>query len=926
MKAEVFLEEFERKRSGPGNRETQKKNLNKLGLAPSGNISPRSGWFCFLLWFMVLVAVSSGEAWGQAVARVGVIPFRINAQDPEKIEEWSKKIVPAISAELVKDERMVLVPEDRVTAALEKARHPEMDEEVAREIGRSVEADFMILGSLTQINGAISLDARIVDVYQPGILASAFAVGKRPEDFSAMASQVSREIRIRAMKEEMITQIGIEGNRSIEENAIRAVIKIKEGDILSSLRLREDLRAIFQLGYFKDVRAEKRDWGRGKAIFFVVEEKPIVRQIKFSGTKKIKADDLREVMDLKPGSTLNVDAIKENQNKILKKYREEAYYGAEVEYELETPRPGDVVVLYKITEHEKVRIEKISFTGNLHFTDANLKKVLPEIEERNWLSWIQKKAIYKEDILERDLDAILAFYFQKGFLEAKVGKPQVTVEKKGIKIQIPVDEGRQYRVGKVDIQGDLIAPKEELFKLVNLYAGEILNRDKIRESVVQLTDRYADRGYAFADVNPQTITHREKDLADVTFDIQQGNKVYFDRINISGNTKTRDKVIRRELAIVEGELYNLSGLKRSRERLNFRSYFKQTNLNPKKGSAEDKMDVDIQVEEAPTGAFSIGGGYSSMDKAMAIVQVSQNNFLGLGQRLGVSGAVGSISQYYNAYFQDPYLFDSNVSFNYDLYKIRRDYTTYKIDRNGTGPRFGYPLIENVRLWAGYKYERINITDIVSNASIIIQSQAGWTTTSMVNLSLRRDTRNHYFDPTSGTDSAVYLDYAGGPLGGTNYFTRYGAEEKIFLTPYGNVTFMMRGRIGYIYAREGHIIPLQELYRLGGVYSVRGFPAWSIGPKAPNGEVIGGDKELLFNFEIVFPIATQIKLKGVLFFDAGNAWAPGVPYDLGDLRTSAGFGIRWISPMGPLRLEWGYNLHPLPGEKHSGWEFAMGTFF
>jgi outer membrane protein insertion porin family len=925
-RAEGFLANIEVRLPREWNPEKKRIDLQSRRSASGKKVPFGLRGFCPLFWILLLLFGGYGDVWAQSMARVGVLPFRIYAQDRAKVEEWSKKIPPAMAAELTRDDRMVLIPEERVIAALEKAGKPEIDEDVAREIGRSIEADLMILGSVTQINGAISLDARIVDVYQPGVLAAAFAVGRTGEDFPAMASRLSREIRIRAMKEEEVTQIGIEGNRAIEESAIRSVIKIKEGDILASLRLREDVRAIFQLGYFKDVRAEKRDWGRGKAIFFIVEEKPVVRQIKFSGNKKIKADDLRESMDLKPGATLNLDAIKENRNKILKKYREEAYYAAEVEYVLETPRPEDVVVHYKITEHEKVKIEKITFSGNLHFSDAVLKNVLPEIEERNWLSWLRKRAIYKEDILERDLDALLVFYFQKGFLEAKVGKPQVTIEKQGIKILIPIEEGRQYKVGKVEILGDLIAPKEELYKLVSLYVGEILNRDHIRDSVMRLTDRYADHGYAFADVNPQTIIHREKDLVDITFEIQQGNKVYFDRINITGNVKTRDKVIRRELAIVEGELYSLDGIKKSRQRLAARGYFKLSNLNPKKGSAEDRMDVDIQVEEAPTGAFSIGGGYSTMDKLMAIIQVSQNNIFGRGQRVGVSAAVGSISQYYNIFFHDPQFLDTNVSFNYELYKIRRDYTTYKIDRNGTAFRFGYPLFEQVRLWTGYRYERINIMDIVPNASLIIQSQAGWTTTSAVNLMLRRDARNNYIDPTSGTDTSIWVDYAGGPLGGTNYFTRYGAEAKIFTTPYDPITFMWRGRIGYIQARDGHIIPLQELYRLGGVYSLRGFSAWSVGPKAPNGEVIGGDKELLFNFETIFPISKEIKLKGVLFFDAGNAWAPGVPYNLGDLRTSVGFGLRWISPMGPIQLMWGYNTSPQPGEKHSGWDFAMGTLF
>ena len=652
----------------------------------------------------------------------------------------------------------------------------------------------------------------------------------------------------------------------------------------------------------------------------------MIREIKFSGNKKIKTGDLLEAIDLKPRTILNINAVKENQNKILKKYQEEAYFAAEVEYDLETPRKGDVIVHFKIKENKKVRIQKITFSGNLHFSDTRLKKLLPETQEKDWLSWIRKTGIYKEDVLERDLDAVLNFYFQNGFLDAKIGKPVITIDAKGMTIQIPVEEGRQFKVGKVDIQGDLIAPKEELFKHVDLYVGEILNRDKIRDSVIQLTDRYADRGYAFADVNPQTIIHPEKDLVDIVFDIQQGNKVYFDRINITGNHKTRDKVIRRELKVQEGELYSLSLLKKSRDNLNYLGYFKEANVTTKKGAGEDKLDADVKVEEAPTGAFSLGGGYSSIDKFVGIVSVSQNNLFGLGQKLGVSAQIGAVSQYFNLGFSDPYFLDTRTSLGVNLYKTLRDYTEYVIERTGGEIRFGYPVFDAVRAYGGYRYEVDNITDIVQNASLVIQDAAGISRTSMLSFSLRRDTRNHYFDPTSGSDVGVSVDYAGGPLGGTNYFTRYGAEAKIFLTPDRRVTFMGRGIVGYIQPNEGHRLPLQERYRLGGIYSLRGFEAYSVGPKAANGEVIGGDKQLLFNVEAIFPIYSEIKLKGVVFFDAGNAFDVGEPIKIQDLRTSVGFGVRWISPVGPLRLEWGYNLSPKPGEKHSGWDFAIGTFF
>ncbi len=718
----------------------------------------------------------------------------------------------------------------------------------------------------------------------------------------------------------------VEGNQAIEESAIRAQIKIKEGDIFSPRAVREDLKAIYQLGYFQDVKAEKRPWGRGQAVVFVVEEKPVIKEVKFSGNKALKTSELQEVIDLKPRTVLNLNAVKENLQKIQKKYRDEAYLAAEINYELETPKKGEVVVHYRIKEGEKIRIKSIKFSGNKHFTDERLKKLLPETKEKGLFSWLTKSGIYKEETLERDLDAILAFYLQKGFYQAKVGKPQVVYSKDHIDIIIPVEEGPQFKVGRVDLTGDLILPKEELYKFISLFPGEIFNIDKVRESITKLTDYYADQGYAFVEVSPQTVIQPEKKYVDLTLHIHQGSKVYFERINIQGNTKTRDKVIRRELKVVEGDLYSIRALNKSRENLQRLGFFKEVNLTPKKGSGEDKMDLTIQVEEQPTGAFSVGVGYSSIDQLMTMLQISQINLFGRGQRLVVSAQIGSISQYYNISFTEPWLFDTRISAGGDLYRTRREYDDYTVLRAGGGARFGFPLFEEVRGYLSYKYEQVEISDVLDTASYLIQEAKGTSTTSSVAAALRRDTRDHYLEPTKGSDNTISIEYAGGPLGGTNYFTRYGLNTTWFFTPFWKLTFMGRGRLGYIQSHEGHPVPLFERYRLGGINTIRGFKAFSIGPKAPNGEVIGGDKELLFNFELTFPLIPTIKLKGVIFFDAGNAFDIGESYRLDKLRTSVGAGIRWISPVGPLRLEWGYNISPQEGEQRQSLDFTIGTFF
>jgi outer membrane protein insertion porin family len=876
----------------------------------------------FLVFFLSIL-LGPGEARGQEIVKVGILPLRIYAAEREMMKDWPARVAGVLSAEMKKDEQIVLVEEEKIRGALEEAGQAEVDESLAREIGKKVDADYMIMGSITRINGSVSLDIRVLDVLQKEATASTFKTGKAPEDLLSLAREASREVNLKILKKESITKVLIEGNQAIEESAIRAQIKTREGEVYSPAVIREDLKVLHQMGYFQNIKVEKRDWGRGKAVVFVVEEKPVVREIKFSGNKNIKTSDLLEVVDLKPRTVLNLNTVKENVNKILKKYREEAYFLAEVQYELETPRKGDVVVHFKIKENEKVRIKKIAFSGNVHYSDAVLKNLLPETKEAGFFSWVTKSGVYKEETVEKDTDAIIAFYLVKGFLQVKVAKPKVEVDKSGITVTIPVEEGRQFKVGRLDLKGDLIAPKMELLKMVPIYPGEIFNREKVQQSISSLTDRYADQGYAFVDVSPQIIPHDDQPLVDLIFDIRQGSKVYFERINILGNTKTRDRVIRRDLRTVEGELYSLTALKKSRDNLNYLGFFKEVDVSTKKGSADDKMVMNVRVEEGPTGSVSAGVGYSSIDKLVGLFSISQNNLFGRGQRLILTSQLGSVSSYYSLSFTEPRLFDSQILAGGDIFNTWRDYDDYSVKRTGGAARFGFPLFEDFRVYTQYLYEVVDTYNILDTASDMLKSQEGISTTSSIYLGLRRDTRDHAFDPTKGSDNGVSVTYAGRFLGGSNDFTKYQASSAWFITPFWNLTFSARGLIGYI---EGDPIPLYERFRLGGIYSLRGFKAYSIGPKAPNGEVIGGDKELLFNFEMLFPIAKEIKLKGLIFFDAGNAWDVGETYRMDDLRTSAGIGFRWMSPMGPLRLEWGYNIKPKEGESRSSWDFTVGTFF
>ncbi len=880
-----------------------------------------------ILWVWVSVGGAAGWVQAQEIVKVAVCPFRIYAADRAALAAWGDKVARLLSLEMGKDEQIILVDEDQWKRVREEMKDLELNEEGARELGKKIDADFVIIGSVTKVNGSISLDARIVDRYRKDKVSSAFAVAKGPEDLEAAVRRLAREVNIKVLQKELITKILVEGNRAIEESAIRAQIKVKEGELFSPRALRKDIKTLYQMGYFQDIKAEKRHWGRGTAIVFVVQEKPVIKEIRFTGNKALKTSELQDLISLKPKTVLNLKTVKESVNQILKKYREEAFFAAKVNYNLIPSDQKDVVVNFQIEENKKIRIRQISFSGNLHFPDGQLKKMLPETKEQTIFSWISGAGTYKEEVLERDLDAIVAFYLQNGFLQVKVGKPAIQIQTDGIRVKIPIEEGRQFRVGKVDLRGDLVESKEQLLKMVKTYTGEIFNHEKVRKSVANLTDHFADQGYAFVDVSPQTVVRADQRLVELTYEIRKGSKVYFERINILGNTKTRDKVIRRELKAIEGELYSLSALKKSRNNLNYLNFFKDVNISTKKGSGDDKLVLNVQVEEAPTGAFSVGFGYSSVDKFVGTLSISQNNLFGRGQKLVLAGQFGAISQYYNCSFTEPWLFDMPISAGVDLYRTRREYDEYTVEKTGGGVRFGFPLFEFVRGYIGYKYELIDTFDIGENASIIIRDQEGSATTSSITGTLSRDSRDNRFDATSGSNNLIAVEYAGGILGGSNYFTKADANSSWYLTPFWNVTYNARARFGYIVGNEGHEIPIYERYRLGGIYTVRGLKAYSIGPKDPEtGEVIGGDTMALFNFEVIIPVASEIKLKALLFFDAGNSWNRDDSFRWDDFRTSAGVGLRWVSPVGPLRLEWGYNLRPKEGEQRSGWEFAVGALF
>jgi outer membrane protein insertion porin family len=740
---------------------------------------------------------------------------------------------------------------------------------------------------------------------------------------------------------EKISQVQIKGNRRIESAAIQKAIKLKDGDTLFSDKVDSDVRAIFKLGYFEDVKAFLDKTDAGVVLTFQVVEKPVVREIKIEGNKELSIDKIKEALEIKQNTIFSPKDLAKSIKKVKKLYADEGYYLAEIDGKVEKRSDTEVRVVLKITEGKKVLIKTIRFEGNRAFKDKRLKKAM-ETSEKWMFSWLTGAGTYKEEVLKNDVNLIADVYFNDGYINVKIGEPTVRVldDKSGLEVLIGITEGEQYKVGALGFKGDMLESQETFSKMIKIKSGQVFNRSTLRSDVFTLTDFYADKGYAFANITPLTKVNPETKTIDITFDMEKGEKVYIDHINISGNTKTRDKVIRRELKLSEGELYGATPLKRSKQNLMNLGFFEEANLVTAKGSADNKLDLNVDVKEKATGTFSIGAGYSSLDGIIGQGSVQQANFLGLGLKATLSASLGARSQTYNVGLTDPYFLDTKWTVGADIYRTERDYTDFSRRVTGGDLKAGYPLSDTLSTFWIYKYEQKAIYN--ESASLLTSIQNGTVTTetagttSSITASLTSNTTDYRLDPSSGMMNTISAEVAG--LGGTNRFARYISENALYYPVGLGTVFSLRGTFGHIQS-VGKDIPIDEKFYLGGINTLRGYSSRTVSPRrlvnttnsdgttSQSNLYLGGNSELIFNAEYQFPLLKDVGLKGVVFFDAGNSYAA-----LGDVgsrfQTSYGAGIRWFSPIGPLRLEYGIPINPRTGiDSNSGkLEFSIGSFF
>lgn len=874
--------------------------------------------FANLVVVYVLTAFNSYAA----EQNTAILPFKINAPNPV---EMTRLADDALQKELGA-KQFTMLPRDEASRFVDyqSAWPPPM--EALATIAEKTGYDYVAVGTLTQIAGRISLDIQVFDILSPGVAHSSYKDGDVATELNSIIIDTLAEVLNYTSREFLVASISIDGNKRIDTGAIQRKLSTKSGDIYDPVKLRSDLKSVFSLGYFDNVEIIAKDTGKGKEIIFQIKEKPVIKKVLISGTDEVEESDVRDAANILPNSILNPANLNEAVQRINELYKSKGYYNTETIADLTYPKEDQAEVTFKIKEGEKIFIGEIIFEGNKSFDNDELEDVI-ETAEWDWLSWITETGVLKTEILKQDAMRIGAFYNNNGFLEVKVADPEVEQKEDELFITFHIEEGLRYRVGTVDITGDVIKSKEDLIAMLKIRDEDFLNRQTLRSDSLKLTDLYAEQGYAFAEIRPKVNRTPGSQRVDIVFLINKGPLVYFNRIEISGNTRTRDNVIRRDLTVKEGGVFDSRALRRSTEKLQRLGFFEEATVIPQPTHLEDQMDVKVTVKEKSTGQFSIGAGYSSSDKLMFMSEISENNLFGTGNRLALSANISSVSTRYNLSFTNPRILDSNVLAGFNIFNTEKEYDDYTRLSTGGGVNFGHYLIGKWRINYGYSFADTTLEDVSEDASLIIKESQDINVSSALLLSLGRDTRNHYYNPTKGSINKISVEYAGGALGGDAHFTKVQASTSWFFPIIADFVFHFKAAGGQAFEGEDGKLPVYEHFYLGGLNSIRGFETSHVSPiDEETGERIGGDKMWYTNIEIIFPLFTEMGLKGVIFTDFGNVYGVDVGWDFSSVKKAAGVGFRWMSPVGPLRLEWGYNLDPEPDEEDAVWDFSIGGAF
>ncbi len=730
---------------------------------------------------------------------------------------------------------------------------------------------------------------------------------------------------------EVVDAIRVVGNQRIEADTVRSYMLIGVGDRFDLQRVDRSLKALYATGFFADVTIRRE----GNALVVRVVENPVINRLVFEGNKKIDDETLVAEVRLRPRIVYTRSRVQADVQRIVQLYQRSGRFAASVEPKVIQQPANRVDLIFEINEGEVTGIRKINFIGNMEFSDSKLRSAIATKEEV-WYRFFATDDTYDPDRLTFDRELLRRFYFARGYADFRVvsAVAELTQDRKAFFVTFSVEEGEKYEFGVIDVVTELKAlDLESVRDTLDTKTGDTYNAELVEDTVQDLTFEVGKLGYAFVDVRLRTKRDREARTIDVTFEINEGPRVYVERINISGNTRTIDKVIRREFRLAEGDAFNAARLRRSRQRIRALGFFEKVNVDQREGSASDQIVIDVDVEERSTGELTFGLGFSTVDVFLGDVRIRERNLRGKGQDLAAAITLSARRQRFDISFTEPYFLERNLSAGFDIFLSQSDFTEFSaFDQRtvGTKLRSSFPLTELVRLGLSYEIRNDLVQDVAADASRFIKDQEGSTTTSSVGYTLTLDRRDDRRDPTSGYVVKVAQDLAG--LGGNVRFVR-SIVNSAYYYPWaeGWVT-----RIGF---EGGHIMGIGKDIRISnrffiGGERVRGFDTGGIGPRDRlTDDALGGTRYYVGKLEQRFPLGLprELGILGRVFTDLGSLSDADVRDMTGiddsrSIRVTAGFGLSWRSPLGPIAIDWAVPIVKQSFDKTEVFRFSFGTRF
>jgi len=730
----------------------------------------------------------------------------------------------------------------------------------------------------------------------------------------------------------VVKDIRVEGLQRTEPGTVFSYLPVKVGETLDSKKAQQALRALYATGFFQDVRLETEN---GVLVVFV-RERPAIASIDFSGMKELDPDNLRKILrdlGMAEGRIFDRSVLESTQVEIKRQYLSRGLYAAEVQTTVTPLERNRVGINIAVTEGEVAKIRGINLVGVSAFREKDL---LDEFVLRTpgWLTWYTKNDRYAREKLAADLEALRSYYQNRGYLDFNVESTQVSISpnRQDVYITVNVVEGEKYSVSSVQVSGRTVVPREELEKLVQLKPGDVFSREKLVASTKAIADRLGNDGYAFANANAIPEIDKEKRTVGFNLVVDPGRRVYVRRIEIAGNNKTRDEVIRREMRQLEGAYYDASKIQLSRRRIDRTQYFSEVNVETQPvEDSPDQIDVHYSVKEKPTGALLFGIGFSSVEKLALSTSLTQSNIFGTGKYLSLNVNSGSVNKVYSLSYVNPYYTIDGVSQGFDLYRRKTNARVlavgpYATDAYGAGVKFGYPTSEVMRYDFGLNAETVDLTTFDTSPAAYLRFVRDFGHNyayGSLSAGVSRDTRDSLITTTSGSLMRLSNELGQGDL--DYYRIRY--QHQYYRPLSRRLTLLLGGELGFAGGIGGRPLPFFKNFYAGGPDSVRGFRPFSLGPRDEFGNALGGNREITATAQLLFPLpgaAHDPSVRLAWFVDGGNVFDRS--YELNDLRYSTGLALLWSSPFGPLRLSIAHPVNAKSTDHLQQLQFTFGTGF